>query len=63
MLKEIFWDMHTISHATEARAEIEYTETEGENGDLVAVAFSQLGNVGGEPYWSWNRFLIRLIFA
>lgn len=55
MLKEIFWDMHTISHATEARAEIEYTETEGENGDLVAVAFSR-GHI-------WNRFLIRLIFA
>lgn len=25
-------------------------------GDLVAVAFSQLGNVGGEPYWSWYGF-------
>ena len=119
MLKEIFWDMHTVSHTTEVRAEIEYTESEGENGeivvtersvqrtyliiqvahktadeaanqygftneqkeqlnelllpenqtmwngvlyglsgqgDLVAVAFSQLGNVGGEPYWSWYGF-------
>ena len=119
ILKEIFWNMHTITYTTEVRAEIEYTESEGENGeivvtersvqrtyliiqvahktadeaanqygftneqkeqlnelllpenqtmwngvlyglsgqgDLVAVAFSQLGNVGGEPYWSWYGF-------
>ena len=37
MLKEIFWDMHTISHTTEVRAEIEYTETEGENGEIVVT--------------------------
>ncbi len=24
--------------------------------DIVAVALSQLGNVGGEPYWSWYGF-------
>jgi hypothetical protein len=25
-------------------------------GDIVEVAVSQLGNVGGEPYWSWYGF-------
>ena len=24
-----------------------------ENSDIVTVALSQVGNVGGEPYWSW----------
>lgn len=26
------------------------------SGDLVTVAMSQVGNVGGEPYWSWYGF-------
>ena len=26
------------------------------NGDSVSVALSQVGNVGGEPYWSWYGF-------
>lgn len=26
------------------------------NGDIVAVAKSQVGNVGGKPYWSWYGF-------
>jgi hypothetical protein len=26
------------------------------SGDIVAVAISQIGNVGGEPYWSWYGF-------
>ena len=26
------------------------------NGDIVSVALSQVGNVGGEPYWSWYGF-------
>ena len=26
------------------------------SGDIVAVAVSQLGNVGGQPYWSWYGF-------
>ena len=25
------------------------------DGEIVAVAMSQIGNVGGEPYWSWYR--------
>ena len=28
----------------------------GEQGDLVAVALSQVGNVGGETYWRWYGF-------
>ena len=28
----------------------------GGNSDLVAVALSQVGQVGGEPYWSWYGF-------
>lgn len=28
--------------------------------DIVAVAESQLGNVGGEPYWSWYGFKSRV---
>lgn len=30
--------------------------TTGTSADLVAVALSQIGNVGGEPYWSWYGF-------
>lgn len=32
----------------------------GGNGDLVAVAQSQIGNVGGAPYWSWYGFPSRV---
>lgn len=28
--------------------------------DIVAVALSQVGNVGGEPYWSWYGFPSRV---
>lgn len=30
------------------------------NGDLVAIAQSQVGNVGGAPYWSWYGFSSRV---
>lgn len=26
------------------------------DGEIVTVALSQLGNVGGQPYWSWYGF-------
>lgn len=32
----------------------------GGNGDLVAVDQSQVGNVGGAPYWSWYGFSSRV---
>ena len=28
----------------------------GANDQIVAVALSQIGNIGGEPYWSWYGF-------
>ena len=31
-----------------------------ENNDIVTVALSQVGNVGGEPYWSWYGFKERV---
>ena len=31
-----------------------------EDGAIVSVALSQVGNVGGEPYWSWYGFSSRV---
>ena len=31
-----------------------------EDGTIVSVALSQVGNVGGEPYWSWYGFNSRV---
>lgn len=31
--------------------------------DIVAVAIEQLGNVGGEPYWSWYGFNSRVAWC
>ena len=28
----------------------------GSDGEIVSVALSQIGNIGGEPYWSWYCF-------
>lgn len=28
--------------------------------DIVQVAFSQIGNIGGEPYWSWYGYSSRV---
>ena len=30
------------------------------DGEIVAVALSQIGNVGGAPYWSWYGFSSRV---
>lgn len=32
----------------------------GGNSDIVSVAESQLGNIGGQPYWSWYGFNSRV---
>ena len=32
----------------------------GGDGEIVTVALSQVGNVGGEPYWSWYGFSSRV---
>ena len=31
-----------------------------EDGEIVSVALTQVGNVGGEPYWSWYGFNSRV---
>jgi hypothetical protein len=33
------------------------------SGDIVAVAISQIGNVNGEPYWSWYGFNSRVAWC
>ena len=32
----------------------------GSDGEIVSVALSQVGNVGGEPFWSWYGFSSRV---
>ena len=32
----------------------------GSSGEIVAVALSQVGNVGGQPYWGWYGFNSRV---
>ena len=32
----------------------------GSSGEIVAVALSQVGNVGGQPYWNWYGFNSRV---
>lgn len=120
LLKDIFWEMNSISSRTESKSETVITETDDGNGNIVqtettvtrtylyitvshktvdemaaqygfnqeqkdyltellqdknnslwssvlygitasddqivTVALSQVGNVGGEPYWSWYGF-------
>lgn len=34
--------------------------TSGEDNQIVAVALSQVGSVGGRPYWSWYGFNSRV---
>lgn len=34
--------------------------TSSENQDIVEVAKSQIGNIGGQPYWSWYGFSSRV---
>ena len=36
-------------------ASVIYGSSVGSN-DIVLVAASQIGNVGGQPYWSWYGF-------
>lgn len=124
ILKDIFWEMNTISSRTESKTETQITETDDghgnivqtettvtrtylyitvshktvsemasqygfnqeqkdylaellkdennslwsavlygisySDGEIVTVALSQVGNVGGEPYWSWYGFNSRV---
>ena len=36
-------------------SQVLYGITSGD-GEIVSVALSQVGNVGGQPYWSWYGF-------
>ena len=124
ILKDIFWEMNTISSRTESKTETQITESDDghgnivqtettvtqtylyitvshktvdemaaqygfnqeqkeylaellkdennslwsavlygisySDGEIVTVALSQVGNVGGEPYWSWYGFNSRV---
>ncbi len=45
---------------TAANREMWNTLLYGSSGEIVAVALSQVGNVGGQPYWSWYGFNSRV---
>ncbi len=45
----------TDSQFDDAWRNLLYGSSSG-SGDIVAVALSQVGNVGGQPYWSWYGF-------
>ena len=45
---------------TAATREMWNTLLYGSSGEIVAVALSQVGNVGGQPYWSWYGFNSRV---
>ncbi len=45
---------------TAANREMWNTLLYGSSGEIVAVALSQVGNVGGQPYWNWYGFNSRV---
>ncbi len=49
----------TSNEYTNMWTSVIYGNTTGNN-DIVQVALSQVGNVGGEPYWSWYGFNTRV---
>lgn len=49
----------TVSHKTADEMADQYNFSTGD-GEIVTVALSQIGNVGGEPYWSWYGFNSRV---
>ena len=66
MAEEYGFDEKQLGYVTELLSE-EYSDLwtslsvpgVGSN-DIVAVALSQVGNVGGQPYWSWSGFSSRV---
>ena len=66
MAEEYGFDEKQLGYVTELLSE-EYSDLwaslsvpgVGSN-DIVAVALSQVGNVGGQPYWSWYGFSSRV---
>lgn len=66
MAAEYGFDEKQLGYVTELLSE-EYTDLwaslsvpGGGSDDIVAVALSQVGNVGGQPYWSWYGFNSRV---
>ena len=66
MAEEYGFDEKQLGYVTELLSE-EYTDLwaslsvpGGGSDDIVAVALSQVGNVGGQPYWSWYGFSSRV---
>ena len=69
MAKEYGFNKEQLGYVTELLSE-EYAELwamlavpGGGSDDIVAVALSQVGNVGGEPYWSWYGFGSRVAWC
>ena len=66
MAEEYGFDEKQLGYVTELLSE-EYAELwvslsvpGAGSDDIVAVALSQVGNVGGQPYWSWYGFSSRV---
>ncbi len=66
MAEEYGFDEKQLGYVTELLSE-EYSDLwvslsipGGGSDDFVAVALSQVGNVGGQPYWSWYGFSSRV---
>ena len=66
MAEEYGFDEKQLGYVTELLSE-EYSDLwaslsvpGGGSDDIVAVALSQVGNVGGQPYWSWYGFSSRV---
>ena len=47
----------------ERNSELGIYNSEAWNSDLVTIAISQLGNKGGQPYWSWYGFNERVAWC
>ena len=66
MAEEYGFDEKQLGYVTELLSD-EYTDLWANlsvpgvgSDDIVAVALSQMGNVGGQPYWSWYGFSSRV---
>ena len=66
MAEEYDFDEKQLGYVTELLSD-EYSDLwaslsvpGGSSDDIVAVALSQVGNVGGQPYWSWYGFSSRV---
>ena len=66
MAEEYGFDQEQLNLLTELLSE-EYANlwfgVPGGCDDIVAVALSQVGNVGGQPYWSWYGFSSRVAWC